>query len=205
MVKICLKVAFTTIIAILLVVAFSLMSIAVFTPSKMSGIYNDIGFRYRAKVYAEKAFEKSENINDLATLVNLSIKCNDNESTFKYAGMLLKNGEFEKYLSTIEQPSVYRDYIASEYIKTGYVLEKWTKTELVNRALNYARAEYRYSNPIENLILHAYERSDAEVLSLCQTVLINYQASGACPTDSANRLQQDITNLAVLIERVNKA
>lgn len=202
MAKHVLKTILVTVFALIFVVAFFLMGTAVFAPSKIADLYNDAGFRYRAKIYAEKAYEKNDSIDDLVLLVKVSSLCSDENNTAKYAKILLERSDFANYceINSLDAEKFY-DEIASEYIKSCYSLGGMKVSELCNEAMNYSR-DYRELNAVESLILEASKEGDKSTLSGVLNVLTAFQNAGNCPERSRERLNKDVENLKTLIGRL---
>ncbi len=200
--KFLLKVSLITVASILALVGVCMFCLATFSPSTLARVYDDVGLRYRAKVYAQKAYEKSNDVSDLVILANMSIKCSDVDATYQWTYELIYHKDFASYLETINNGVGYYDYVASQYVISGYKKSAWKNEVLVATAMKFAKTGYRQANPIENLILASYENEDLEVLQLILAQLNFYKNENLCPNESLARLETDIINLEGLIERI---
>ena len=197
-----LKVVAITLLCAIVAVCFVIMGMAVFAPSQLSKTYENIGVNSRAYVYAERAYEKDDSIENLVRLANLSIKLEDNEKINARVGELILHESFNDYLKTLVTRDNYYDFLTSEYIKSCYALELYEDKVLCEKALKFATNGYRKANAIESLILVGAENSDIALLEEICLTLNNYQASGECIKTSVNRLNKDIFNLEELIQRL---
>lgn len=155
MAKFILKVALITFASALLVLVVTLLSIAVFVPGKMARIYDDIGFRHRAKIYAEVEYTKNNSFENLLFLSDLSIKCNDDEFIVTYTGALLNDPRLNDYVKSLDGGNDYYDFVASKYIVSNYVSGSTDSEILCKRALENYSSDYREGCAIRALMFRA--------------------------------------------------
>jgi hypothetical protein len=204
MLKFFLKVAGKTILAIVCVAALCVVCIAAFAPKWLAQATDSLGIESQAKIYAVKAYKKDSSVENLAFLVNVSIKSGDVAYTNLYSLELLSRDDFETYVQSKNDGGAYYDFVASAYIKSSHTLSEFTAKELAEKALTYSKENYAASNAVESLILKCSEEKDVATLKEIKTVLKNFEASGGCPSSSTDRLSRDIENLQLLIERLTK-
>lgn len=204
MLKHSVKVIFLTILIAFMVVCFGFMALASFFPKKMSQFYTTIGLNGRAYAYADKAYEQDESVENANDLMNIAIKCKDDEKIYFALNQLIEHKDFNAYVKSLPNGSTYYDYVTSEYVKNNYRLKKLDNVALCKLASVYSKPEYRHANALESLISVGAENKDIELLNEILKTLEDFSSSGTCVKTSVNRLNRDIFNLEELILRISE-
>ncbi|MBQ3234633.1 MAG: hypothetical protein IJA97_00565 [Clostridia bacterium] len=140
-------------------------------PSSLGNFYFRTGNEKLAVKYAEKAYHKSEDISDLATLVERSAVCDNSELVKKYGFTLINHSDYEE-LST-NKGSSYKYYVAGSLVEALYKLGE-TQTAIdtaFDNTLGYSQV-----NPIRVLISLAMQGEDSKTLSTILSRLENRES-----------------------------
>lgn len=158
-------------------IAFSLSLVLAFTgliylilatlaPSALASLYFRIDAKELTLKYSEKAYEKSNDIDDLSTLVERSIVFEDGNVVIKRATELINRQDYEEYAKT--QSSAYNYYVIGSLCK--YLYEGGQTQVAISTALSYT-SDYTTVNPIRVMISLCLEKSDDESLLQIQKSL----------------------------------
>lgn len=203
MTKHAIKVALISVLIAIFITGVVFVAYANIHPSGVAHLFDDMGIRGGAVTYAEKAYQKSKEIDDLDFLVSVSIKAKNNEKINDYTIELISRSDFLSLAEKKKDPLGYYDYIASQYIISGYYQKIWSEKEIVAKAMTFSKSGYRDSNATQNLILHSAESGDLTTLKEILLALSAYESEGTCPTEAKQRLSTDINNLTELISRLS--
>jgi hypothetical protein len=152
-------IAFSLVILLVAVSAFYLI-LAVATPKTLGNFYFSTGSENLAIKYSERAYDKSGDISDLATLVERSASFKNHSLVKKYGLILLSDGDFEEFADA--NGSGYKYYIAGSVVQSLYALNE--KQASIDVAFN-STANYSQVNPVRVLISIAIESLDNETIS----------------------------------------
>ncbi|MBO7214915.1 MAG: hypothetical protein J6V66_05410 [Clostridia bacterium] len=131
-----------------------------FSPSTLSDFYFRMGNDKLTLKYSEKAYEKSEDISDLATLVERSIVFDNATLTKEYGLKLINSSDYSTYAS--EQDSGYKYYVAGSICEALYLLGE--NQTAIDTAFDNT-ATYSKVNPIRVLISLAVQNGDSTTLT----------------------------------------
>lgn len=152
-------------IAISLAIVIGLISviyllIASFSPAMLSNIYFRLNNKNLTLKYSEIAYQKSEQIESLSTLVERSIKFDDNALTEKYGFIFITHSDYEDLLT--KKDSGYNYYIVGSLCEALYCSNK--KETAITLAFENTLV-YSSVNPIRVVISLAVENGDINLLS----------------------------------------
>ncbi len=151
-------VAITLSILIVATSAFYLV-LSCFFPKTLGDVYFQTQSADLSIKYSEKAYKKSGDINDLATLVERCIVFGDGDKTLTYGVKLINDDEYQTYLA--EKGDGYHYYLISSICQIQY--EKGDEQVALETAFSNT-GEYLPYNPIHKLILLSAQSNDVDSL-----------------------------------------
>lgn len=158
-------VAFSLGVLIALVSLFYLVLMTA-SPSTLGDFHFRTGSEKLAIKYSEKAYEKSNDIGDLAVLVERSIVFKEHASVKKYGFELINAKGYGEFVQT--KGVGYNYYMVGSIAKSIYILGE--KNTAIDLAFN-STADYTELNPIRVLISTMLEAEDKTALSIVVTKL----------------------------------
>ena len=168
--KLVIKTVAITLAIIIAIGAAFYLSLSAFNPSILGNGYFNMNNAELSLKYSEKAYEKSCDISDLATLTERSIIFEDDNRTIKYAVLFIND---KGYQTLIESKSDgYHHYIVSKLCEAQY--NKGDKSVAISTAFTNT-LDYVAYNPIHKLILIAINSRDVETLTIIKQNLQNNQ------------------------------
>ena len=141
--------------------------VATCVPSSLSDFYYRTGNEKLTLKYSEKAYGKSDDIEDLATLVERSIVFDEHALVKAYGFKFLNHSGFSDYISG--KNDGYKYYIVGSLVDSLYELSE-TQTA-VDVAFNNTNA-YTKVNPIRVLISKSLQKEDKLTLSYAYEKLV---------------------------------
>ncbi len=158
--KLIIKTVAITLAIILVVTAGFYLLLSAFFPSVLGDGYFRANNGELSLKYSEKAYEKSKEIGDLATLTERSIVFQDDDRTVKYAVLFVNNDKYQEYISG--ESEGYHYYIVGNLCEAQY--NKGNKLTALSTAFNNTLS-YTQHNPIHRLILISAQNSDIATLT----------------------------------------
>ena len=168
--KLVIKTIAITLAIIIAVGGLFYLALSSFYPSMLASGYFKVSNAELSLKYSEKAYEKSNDISDLATLTERSILFSDEARTIKYAVLFINDKGYEVFVEN--KSSGYHYYIVSKLCEAQY--NKGDKSVAISTAFNNT-LEYTAYNPIHKLILIAINSRDIETLTAIKQNLQNKQ------------------------------
>ncbi len=160
-------IAFSLGILIALASLFYLV-LALSSPKTLGDFYFRTGSEKLAIKYYEKAYEKSDDIDDLSVLVERSIVLKKHEQVKKYGFELINSTNYGEFAKT--KGDGYDYYVVGSISKSLYILGE--KNSAIDVAFNLT-ADYLEINPIRVLISEALGKSDKQTISVILSKLEN--------------------------------
>ena len=158
-------VAFTVAIMMAIIVIVYVI-FSSFLPSSLGDVYFRINAENLSVKYSVKAYEKSQSVNDLATLTERVIVFENDELTVKYATMLINDKGYEQVVSS--NSSSYNYYIVGSLVEALYHTGK--KLEAVDVAMQNT-STLSGGNPIEVVMVCAFDNGDKQTANLIKEKL----------------------------------
>lgn len=154
----------------ILVAGFALfyLIMATASPSSLGDFYYRTGNERLAIKYSEKAYEKSEDIGDLATLVERSASLKRHALVKEYGFLLINHAGYDEFSKA--EGAGYKYYVAGSICQSLYILGETSAS--VDTAFNQT-AEYNKVNPVRVIIALAYENGDKVTLA---SILVKLEA-----------------------------
>ena len=171
--KLVIKTAAITVAAIIVLMAAIYLTLALFFPKTLAGVWKDLGNYSISAKYYEKQYNKSEDYGDLAKLcVYLDAK-SDSVCASKYLKLLTENEKFAELCETEDTKGGFK-YTAYEYYYGKYTVAEFYVNK-IDAAIVVAKksvsAGYTEHNAFYVLLLDAdnLTASDASVVSAAIT------------------------------------
>lgn len=101
--------------AIVIAVALLYGVFALFFPKNIAKFYDDVGNDDLAVYYMEKAYAKSDSMDNLNLLCRYAVKTGDNGLIAKHLDKLFLSDDFKRYTLTDGDGITYYDFMASKY------------------------------------------------------------------------------------------
>ena len=126
------------------------------------GLYGLLGYLYPSSIasiafrvnnksvclkYSEKQYEKTNDISDLAILIERAIWAKDNQLIVKYSALFLNSSDFENYK---KDKNGYENFIVCYYTEALYLTNK--KEKAIEIAFSYYNGKSEL-NPVRVLVL----------------------------------------------------
>lgn len=133
-------------------------------PLKLSNWFYSMGVNNLAVTYMEKAYEKDNNYNTLYSLLNLSIKTENDEKVEKYFEEFFANENYNYFVSNIDTQNANKEvsnlvksslYSEDNYLKNKYILSLVNQNK-VQKAYNFAIQNSSLEIAEENIGIYAY-------------------------------------------------
>ena len=137
-----------------------------FLPSSLASLYFRVNQENLSVKYSVKAYEKSGNVSDLATLTERVIVFGNDSLTVTYATMLINDDEYGQVLQSKSQG--YNYYIVGSLVEALYA--SGSKTQAVEVAMQNT-STLSSGNPIEVILVCAFDASDIETANLIKEKL----------------------------------
>ncbi len=145
-------------LALILIVGFAFYGLlGLMYPSSIASLAFRVNNKSVCLKYSEKQYEKTNDIEDLALLIERAIWAKDYERTIKYSSQLLNSKDFEEYAS---DKSGYQAYIACSYVEALYLSDE--KEKSIEIAFSYYNGNSEL-NPVRVLVLSS--KNDLETLN----------------------------------------
>ena len=164
----------------LIVIALSITYIlfATLSPSSVSDVYFRLGSENMSLKYSIRAYEKSSDIDSLATLTERAIVFKNHELTDKYGTMLINGEGYAAYSKS--KGDGYGYYIVGSIAEAKY--RQGYKTAAMQLALDNTES-YTTVNPIRVVLSLAIESEDAQTVSLIKEGLMQRTPSDLLSSD----------------------
>lgn len=146
----------------LLIATFSVMHF--FFPLKLSNWFYSMGAENASVYYLERSYEKTQDYEQLYSLVNLSIKTNNYEKVEKYYEQFSADSRYSTFVLKIDASNLTQNvsnlvkstmYSEDNYLKTRYV-KALVKLGKVDKAYAYACANSPLSVSQDYVGIYAY-------------------------------------------------
>ncbi len=148
-------------LAILITVGAGIyLLLATVSPRVLSNAYFKVQNETLSIKYSQKAYEKSNDISDLATLTERCILFGEKDLTISYGVMFINDDNYGEYISSKSQG--YHYYIVSSICTAEY--ERGDKLVAVETAFSNTN-EYLSLNPIHKLIILSAQSEDKATLT----------------------------------------
>ncbi len=197
--KLIIKTIFITLGTLLVVVGVFYMCFSLFAPQKMAQFWSELGNDKTAVKYMDRAYEKSDDLNDLVTLCSYAVKTGDNRLIDEHLSKLFNDNTFEKYCQS-QKEGVNEEqfnFFASKYTAAGYKAGK-ERGALIDKAFEISK-NYGKNNAVQSLIYESYSAANRDyetlekVLEKLKIFEIEYSA------EAELRKQKDINNLLTIL------
>ena len=135
--------------------------------------------------YSEKAYEKSRDISDLATLTERCIVFGDKDKIISYGISFINDGGYEDFI--LGKGDGYHYYIVGSICSAEY--EVGYKQVAIDRAFSNT-GEYVSLNPVHKLIVLSAQSNDTATLTEIKTRLQNRQNKNQLINDHLNLIEE---------------
>lgn len=159
-----------TLAILLAVTAGVYLLLATVSPRVLGDVYFKVQNETLSLKYSQKAYEKSKDILDLATLTERSIVFSKNDLTLTYGVSFINHEDYEDYKDG--KGDGYHYYIVGNICSAQY--ESGDKAVAVETAFSNT-SEYLSLNPVHKLIILSAQSGDVATLTEIKTRLENRQ------------------------------
>lgn len=164
--KLIVKTVALTLAVMVTVIAGVYLIFSAFAPSTLASVYFRINAQDLTVKYSVKAYEKSGDVLDLASLTERVIVFDDDALTVTYATMLINDNAYDTVIS--EKGGAYHYYVVGSLVESLYQTGK--KQEAVDVAMQNT-STLTSGNPIEVVIFCAFDDNDIQTATLIKEKL----------------------------------
>lgn len=159
--KLILKTCIYTLVLIFLVIFLALSIWAIASPSTASNFCKKTGMNKFSAVFACMEYDKTEDINDLATAVERCIIAENHTKMYLYGKKLIEHKEFEEFAEFMDEQfsdkmEIEGEYNYADYIYTNYVISLFKlghELDACNVAMGrVVFGKYRETNPLRKVV-----------------------------------------------------
>ena len=158
---------------------------ATFAPQVLGNVYFNAQSEKLPLKYSEKAYQKSRDISDLATLTERCIVFGDKDKIISYGVSFINDGEYEDFI--LGKGDGYHYYIVGSICSAEY--EVGYKQVAIDRAFSNT-GEYVSLNPVHKLIILSAQSNDTATLTDIKTRLQNRQNKNQLINDHLNLIEE---------------
>lgn len=174
--KLIIKTTVITLSAIIIFLAVSFGIVCIVKPSVIASVFDDLGYYSAANFFYEMQYEQTEDINDLAVLIDRSFDDEDKKDLEQYLSVLISHKDFDSFcdnknssasqLQKMTAQEYYAGYYVSVLIDNGKANESFIVSKSFVEAFGYT--EY---NPFRTIVEESFSKlSDAEKDQLKSTL-----------------------------------
>lgn len=190
--KVILRAALSTLAAILVLCTFMMLALCFIYPSTMMQITYDMGFDAASVKYAERAYERSDDIYYIAFATELSILNGDEEKIASCGQAFIAHDGFETYCNqrNTDKPQAatgsYQQYVYGQVYAASYKVATTTQEKLAAIDGAFATLEentFPKNNAAVAVILAALGDNDAQALVGIKNKMDNMNVGGFSEND----------------------
>lgn len=165
--KFALKVALSTVAAILAALLLVYGFFALFLPAPLASFYENLGNYGGAVRLMRRAYDKSGDEKDLKRLAELLCFKDDNASlSAEYVTKYCEEDDFKEYCKTAEQGESYYDLMTSHSVKSLYASDKVDDAlKKASEYLSFYSSAYPSGSALRALMFSAAEKKDKQTLT----------------------------------------
>lgn len=136
--------------SLILIGIITILALSFFAPKTMANFTYSLGMNDASLFYLEKQSNKTNDINDVYQVLNLSIKLNKKSNIEKYYEKLEKDAEYKNFILNINLTNKNSDmrllekamlFNEDQYLKNKYV-SALVSMDKIDKAFNYALKNY---------------------------------------------------------------
>lgn len=136
--------------SLILIGIIAILALSFFAPKTMANFTYSLGMNDASLFYLEKQSNKTNDINDVYQVLNLSIKLNKKSNIEKYYEKLEKDAEYKNFILNINLTNKNSDmrllekamlFNEDQYLKNKYV-SALVSMDKIDKAFNYALKNY---------------------------------------------------------------
>ncbi|MBQ9103671.1 MAG: hypothetical protein IJY57_01120 [Clostridia bacterium] len=189
---------------------------ALISPKTIANVADKMGNYSVSVFYYEKAYEKSESLDDLYTLIVKLDEESDGAKTEKYCEIMFKpanSGEVAVFMMKLDSKNVGAKVTTCEFIYGKYAIALCSQNsiekckEMVNVSVNYAKVYgYTENAPLTVALLTCGKNMNKETLQAIQSEISKNDIAGNfndLTAESRNNLTKDKVYLNKLINELN--
>ena len=145
-----------------------LIVLAVAFPKTMGDLMYNMGFKYNAISFYEKSYSRTEDINELYKIVNLSISTENDDKLIKNYEILLNRKKYNEFIDFINETNSKKDVSnlikssllnEDDYLKNKYVKALINKNE-IEKAIKFTNDNLTNLDEVDYLNLGCYAVSN---------------------------------------------
>ncbi len=145
-----------------------LIVLAVAFPKTMGDLMYNMGFKYNAISFYEKSYSRTEDINELYKIVNLSISTENDDKLIKNYEILLNRKAYNEFIDFINETNSKKDVSnlikssllnEDDYLKNKYVKALINKNE-IEKAIKFTNDNLTNLDEVDYLNLGCYAVSN---------------------------------------------
>ena len=171
----------------LLTVAFvgAYLICATFAPQVLGNVYFTTQSEKLSLKYTEKAYEKSRDISDLATLTERCIVFGNKDKIISYGVSFINDDGYESFI--LGKGDGYHYYVVGSICSAEY--QVGSKKVAIDRAFSNT-SEYVSLNPVHKLIILSAQSNDTATLTEIKIRLQNKQNKNQLVNDHLNLIDE---------------
>ena len=199
--KFALKVALSTAAAILAVLLLVYGFFALFLPAPLATFYENLGNYSGAVRLMRRAYDKSENEEDLKRLSELLCFKEDNaELSAEYVTKYCDEESFKNYCKEEKDGQAYYDLMTSNAVKSLYTVGKGDDAlKKASEYLAFYSSSYPSGSSLRALMFAAAEKKDKQTLTKILEKLNSFDLSSFTEAEKAT-IENDKLNIEKIIE-----
>ena len=191
--KVIIRAALSTLAALVILFAFMIFALCFVYPSTMMQITYDLGMDAVSIKYAERAYDRSDDIYYIAFATEVSILNDDEEKIASCGQKFIAHNGFEAYCAARneQKPSAatgtYEQYVYGQVYAASYEVAKTTSEKLsaVNAAFGTVEENtFPRNNAAVAVILVALADNDAQVIAAIKTKMDSMNVGGFSEDDA---------------------
>lgn len=170
-----LKTAFSAFVVCFSAIAFLFNVSVLVSPAFTAGLFDSVNAGLMSVPLSRAAYERSNDINDIALLIERAVKYGDNETVIKYVPKLKGYAYYEKFCQFkdgqgVSAVSNYKSYIDGNYIIALYNAKDYEKC--LTECEKNLDGSYLDDNPVRFLVRRLY--IGGENFEKFTSLLVNY-------------------------------
>lgn len=162
-----LKTVVLTFIAVIAVFLTVYGCFASFAPKSLASVWADLGNYGISIKYYEKQYEKTDNIDDLATLCSKTDEKNDSERAVKYLALLTEKEDFSEFCAQNDGGKTYEFYYGKYAVAAFYKADVEAAIKVAKLAVKNG---YTAHNAFYTLIVSADALTKADGTAIAAAV-----------------------------------
>lgn len=199
--KFALKVALSTVAAILAALLLIYGFFALFLPAPLASFYENLGNYGGAVRLMRRAYDKSGDEKDLKRLAELLCFKEDNASlSAEYVTKYCEEKSFKEYCKTAEQGESYYDLMTSHSVKSLYASGKVDDAlKKASEYLSFYSSAYPSGSALRALMFSAVEKKDKQTLTKILEKLESFDLSSFTEKEKQT-IENDKLNINQIIK-----